>query len=150
MRNFGKTVTGGKKMEMILGGVYAIYLIMGYPIPESVAKVIDTLPGKIGLVACVGYMIKYASPTIAVLSVFVVFDLIRRSSSVTGNDALRKFTPSENKKATHLSAFNQFPYTLEEEIVKNMTQFVDNSSTIAKSTFNPVVDDLYNAKYLNN
>ena len=74
--------------ELVLIILFIIYLIMGYKTPERVANLIDTLAGKIVIFVVVIYLFMNANPILAVLSLFVAFDLIRRSSAATGIDAL--------------------------------------------------------------
>ena len=107
--------------HVVLGIIFIIYLIMGYPIPETLANMIDTLYGKI--IVCVLALILLISvnPVLGVLGLFVAFDLIRRSEMATGSTALLKFGSSEKQKMGDLTAFNQFPYTLEQEMVKLRT-----------------------------
>jgi hypothetical protein len=131
--------------ELILTIIFIIYLIMGYKMPESIANFIDTLAGKIVIFIIVIYMFLYKNPLLAVLSLFVAFDILRRSSQATGIDALQKFAPSEEKKTSQFNAFNQFPYTLEQEIVKKMTPMVNCGSCVSKPTYKPLLDNTYDA-----
>ena len=87
----------------------------------------------------------HANPFLAVLGLFVAFDLIRRSSMSTGIDALQRFAPSEDKKLTQFSAYNQFPYTLEQEMVTKMTPMVNSGISITPSSYKPMLDNLHNA-----
>ena len=89
------------------------------------------------------------NPILAVLSLFVAFDLIRRSSLATGIDALQRFSPTEEKKASQFTAFNQFPYTLEQEVVKKMAPIVQTGSSLNKPSYKPLLDNLYDASPIN-
>ena len=91
-----------------------------------------------------------SNPVLAVLALFVAFDLVRRSSISTGVDAIKKYTPSEQKKASQFSAFNQFPYTLEQEVVKKMAPIIQSGSSLNKASYKPFLDNLYDAAPLNN
>jgi hypothetical protein len=88
-------------------------------------------------------------PILAVLALFVAFDLIRRSTLTTGLDALQKFAPSEEKKSSQFSAFNQFPYTLEQEVVAKMAPVMQSGSSISQASFKPLLDDLHDASPVN-
>ena len=123
---------------------------MGYKTPELVANAVDTLMGKIVIFIIVICLFLYANPLLAVLSLFVAFDLIRRSSKATGLDALKKYEPSEEKKMSQFSAYNQFPYTLEQEIVKKMAPIVHGGSSLTKPSYKPMMENLYDASPLNN
>ena len=129
MDSFSSLFKKEKMGELLLLILFILYLIMGYPTPEPVANVIDTIPGKVVLFILVVYLFVYSNPLLAVLSLFVAFDLIRRSSNATGLDALKKYEPSEEKKSSQFTAYNQFPYTLEQEVVKKMAPIVQSGAT---------------------
>ena len=135
--------------QLALALLFIIYLIMGYKTPEPVANVIDTLVGKIAIFIMVIFMFMHANPILAVLSLFVAFDLIRRSSAVTGIDALKKYLPTEEKKSSQFTAFNQFPYTLEQEVVKKMAPIVQSGSSLTKASYKPLLENLHDASTIN-
>ena len=130
--------------HVILGIIFIIYLIMGYPIPETLATMIDNIYGKIIVYAIALILLVSVNPVLGVLALFVAFDLIRRSEIATGSTALLKFGSSEKQKMGDLTAFNQFPYTLEQEVVKEMT--VQRSAGIlSQATYKPYLEDNYDA-----
>jgi hypothetical protein len=131
--------------ELTLIVLFIVYLIMGYKTPEPIANLVDTLIGKIVLFLIVVYLFLHANPVLAVLALFVAFDLMRRSSVVTGIDALQKYAPTEAKKSSQFTAFNQFPYTLEQEIVKKMAPIIQTGSSLTKASYKPTLDELYDA-----
>lgn len=135
--------------ELVLVVLFIIYLIMGYKTPEPVAGLVDTLVGKLIILLIVGYLFMNANPILAVLALFVGFDLVRRSSLATGIDALQRFAPSEEKRSSQFSAYNQFPYTLEQEVVAKMAPVIKSGSSITQSSFKPLLDNLYDAAPLN-
>ena len=135
--------------ELVLVILFIIYLIMGYKTPEPIASMIDSIVGKIVIFVIVIYMFMHTHPVLAVLALFVAFDLIRRSSVTTGIDALQRYAPSEEKKMSQFSAFNQFPYTLEQEVVKQMAPIVRSGSTLSKPSYKPLLDNLYDAAPIN-
>jgi hypothetical protein len=135
--------------ELVLVILFIIYLIMGYKTPEPIASMIDSIVGKIVIFVIVIYMFMHTHPVLAVLALFVAFDLIRRSSVTTGIDALKRYAPSEEKKMSQFSAFNQFPYTLEQEVVKKMAPIIRSGSTLSKPSYKPLLDNLYDASPIN-
>jgi hypothetical protein len=135
--------------ELILIILFIIYLIMGYKTPEPIASMIDSLAGKIVIIIIVIYMFMHTHPILAILALFVAFDLIRRSSVTTGIDALKKYAPSEEKKSSQFSAFNQFPYTLEQEVVKKMAPILQSGSSLSKPSYQPLLENLYDASPIN-
>jgi hypothetical protein len=95
------------------------------------------------------YLFMHANPILAVLALLVGFDLIRRSSMATGIDALQRFAPSEEKKSSQFTAFNQFPYTLEQEVVSKMAPIMKSGSSLSQASYKPLLDNLYDASPLN-
>jgi len=130
--------------QVVLAILFIVYLISGYKTPDSVAGVIDTIYGKIVVVVVALILFSYANPILGVLGFIVAFDLIRKSSMSTGTYALDHYVPTEVKKESNLNAMNQFPYTLEQEVVKKMAPTKVPVDT-TPSTFSPVLDDTYDA-----
>ena len=135
--------------ELVLVILFIVYLILGLKTPEPIANIIDTLVGKIVIIIIVVYLFMHANPILAVLALFVAFDLVRRSSAATGIDALKKYAPSEVKKASQFTAFNQFPYTLEQEVVAKMGPIMKSGSSLTQASYKPLLDNLYDASPLN-
>jgi hypothetical protein len=120
--------------ELVLGVVMAIYLVMGYKTPSSVAGVLDSIFGKIGLLLFVVWMFLHHSPLLGILSLFVAFDLVRRSqSTVLGLPDLQVTT--ESNRAADMENMNHGlnPYTLEQEIVQKMAPIRHGVSLTAPS-----------------
>lgn len=135
--------------ELVLVILFIVYLILGLKTPEPIANIIDTLVGKIVIILIVIYLFMHANPILAVLALFVAFDLIRRSSAATGIDALKKYAPSEEKKISQFTAFNQFPYTLEQEVVTKMAPIMKSGFSLTQASYKPLLDNLYDASPLN-
>ena len=135
--------------EFILIILMIIYLIMGLKTPELVAILIDNVVGKVVIILVVIYLFMHANPILAVLAALVAFDLMRRSSATTGISALQQYAPSEQKKMSQFTAFNQFPYTLEQEVVAKMAPIVRSGSSMTQPSYKPLLDNLYDAASLN-
>ena len=134
--------------ETVLIVILIIYLLMGLETPEPVANLVDTLVGKISIFLIVIYLFMNFNPILAVLALFVAFDLVRRSSMVTGIDALQRYAPTEKKKSSQFTAFNQFPYTLEQEVVAKMAPIVRSGSSLSPPSYKPLLDNLHDASPL--
>ena len=140
--------------ELILTILFIIYLIMGYQTPEPVASIIDSLVGKIVVLVVVIYLFLFHHPILAVLGLFVAFDLIRRSSASKNNGTMsveesKKNAPCENNKSSQFTAFNQFPYTLEQEVIKKMAPIIKPGTSMTKSTYKPLLENLHDASPVN-
>ena len=149
MESFSSLLKKEHMGELVLVVLFIIYLIMGLKTPEPVAGIVDTLVGKIVIFIMIIYLFMHANPILAVLALLVGFDLIRRSSMATGIDALRRFAPSEEKKSSQFTAFNQFPYTLEQEVVAKMAPIMKSGSSLSQASYKPLLDNLYDASPLN-
>ena len=131
--------------ELALAILLIVYLVLGFRTPDAVAGMVDTLFGKIVLFVIVIFLFLHANPLLAVLALFVAFDLMRRSSVATGIDALQKFAPSEEKRTSQFTAYNQFPYTLEQEVVAKMAPMVSAGSSLTQASYKPMLENLYDA-----
>ena len=149
MEGFSELFKKENMSQLSLAILFIIYLIMGYKTPEPLANVVDTLVGKIVIFIMVIVIFMNANPILAVLSLFVAFDLMRRSSSVTGIDALKNYLPTEAKKSSQFTAFNQYPYTLEQEVVKKMAPIVQSGSSLTKASYMPMLENLHDASAIN-
>ena len=149
MESFSSLLKKEHMGELVLVVLFIIYLIMGLKTPEPVAGLVDTLVGKIVIFITIIYLFMHANPILAVLALFVGFDLIRRSSIVTGIDALQKFAPTEEKKSSQFTAFNQFPYTLEQEVVSKMAPIMKSGFSLSQASYKPLLDNHYDASPLN-
>jgi hypothetical protein len=149
MESFSSLLKKEHMGELVLVVLFIIYLIMGLKTPEPVAGIVDTLVGKIVIFIMIIYLFMHANPILAVLALLVGFDLIRRSSIATGIDALQRFAPSEEKKSSQFTAFNQFPYTLEQEVVSKMAPIMKSGSSLSQASYKPLLDNLYDASPLN-
>jgi len=149
MESFSSLLKKEHTSELVLSILLVVYLILGLKTPEPIASVIDTVLGKIAIVLVVIYLFMRANPILAILSLFAAFVLMRGSSITTGSDALKRFAPSEEKKSSQFSAFNQFPYTLEQEVVAKMAPLVQSGSSISQASYKPLLDNLHDASPIN-
>ena len=123
---------------------------MGFRTPELVANIIDNIVGKVVIILVVIYLFMHANPILAVVAALVAFDLMRRSNATTGLGALQAYAPSEEKKMSQFTAFNQFPYTLEQEVVAKMAPIVRSGSSLSAAPYKPLLDNLHDASSLSN
>ena len=149
MNSFTELLKKEHMGEFILVILMIIYLVLGFKTPELIANMVDNVIGKVVIILIVIYLFVHANPILAVLAALVAFDLMRRSYSVTGLGALQKYAPTEKKKMSQFTAFNQFPYTLEQEMVAKMAPIVHSGSSISPASYKPLLDNLHDASSLN-
>lgn len=130
--------------QLVLSVLFVIYLVMGYKMPDGVAGLIDSTVGKIvvGLVALM--LFAYSNPILGVLALLVAYQMIRSASIKTGMAGLEEYYPTEQKKWSPFTPAHQFPYTLEQEVVKNMTTQKFNTEYV-KAPFRPTLVDTHDA-----
>jgi hypothetical protein len=158
MNSFTELLKKEHMGEFILVILMIIYLVMGFKTPEMVANLIDNIIGKVVIILVVVYLFMHANPILAVVAALVAFDLMRRSTETTGYDwgckntglgPLQPYAPYEIKKMSQFSAHNQFPYTLEQEVVAKMAPIVRSGSSLTSSSYKPLLNNLYDAAPLN-
>ena len=130
--------------QLVLVVLFIIYLLMGYKTPASVATMIDTTVGKIVVALIALLLFAYSNPILGVLGIFVAYQLVRGASIKTGMAGLEEYYPTEEKKWSPFTPAHQFPYTLEQEMVKKMAPQKFNTNYV-KATYKPTLDDTYDA-----
>ena len=136
---------GGQFMLLI---IFIVYIVFNVPTPEPIASLIDSTLGYVIVIGLFALMAVNLNPIVTLIGVFAIYLLFKRSSISSGSLAMTKFLPSENVKGQHLNAFNQFPVTLEEEVVQQMAP-LQSGPAMGPKTFTPVLDNLHDATFLN-
>jgi hypothetical protein len=136
---------GGQFMLLI---IFIVYIVFNVPTPEPIASLIDSTLGYVIVIGLFALMAVNLNPVVTLIGVFAIYLLFKRSSISSGSLAMTKFLPSENVKGQHLNAFNQFPVTLEEEVVQQMAP-LQSGPAMGPKTFTPVLDNLHDATFLN-
>lgn len=144
MKNIVKALKKQEPAEVVLGILMIIFLLMGYKIPKSISYVVDSFVGKIVMLLIVVYMFVYTNPILAVLALLVVVNIMMNESNFSAGQAIQH-APSEENKTSQLTQYNQFPYTLEQEIVKKMAPVVKPGTSISKASYKPVLENTYDA-----
>ncbi len=145
VKEFHSFFRQGFSSDLALLILFTVYLVLGRRIPLVIAQVIDSIPGKLLVAAIVIVLFQTAHPIVAILSIFVAFDLFRRSSLATGNESMVRYSPSEANKSEQLSAFNQFPYTLEQQMVKEMAPIPQSGNALGNATYKPMLEKQHQA-----
>ena len=136
--------------QLILCILFIIFLLSSkVPIPYSVAKIINTKIGVIIIIMLLILLICYVNPIVSILAILVVYELMKRSTMSVGKNNLEDYYPIQEKKWSPYNAHNQFPYTLEQEIVNKMTKN-EYTSIPSKPSYKPVLENNYGATPLNN
>lgn len=132
-----ETVKNCQKHEMLLTILIILYIVLNVPTPEIIAPHVDTPLGNIIIVLFALSFFIHSHPVVGMLSLFAAYVLIRRSSATTGSAAIEAYVPSEKHKSEVLTALNQFPVTLEEQMVALRAPLADTEIGSATSSFHP-------------
>ena len=142
MEKFLNSLTRDKH-SLILSLLLSAFVVFDIEIPLVLAEIIDNPIGKIGVDA-LALCILSQNTLVGVVAIVAAYVLIQRSEGKTGSYGERNFLPSENKKLSRLNAMNQFPITLEEELVSTMLP-MNRSMDLSESEFKPVLADNHDA-----
>lgn len=134
--------------ELSLAILFIIYLIMGYKTPQPVANMVDTIGGKIVIILIVIYMFMHNNPILAILALFVAFDLMRRSSVSTGIDALKDMLRLRRKIIT-IFGIQPISVYFRARSCEKMAPIVQSGSSMTKASYKPLLDNLYDASPIN-
>jgi hypothetical protein len=143
-------------IEYILLVFFVLYLILPINLPEYFAKFVETPLGIIGLFLITIALFVYVNPILGVLYIFVAYELLRRSSQITGKTAYIEYTPTQLKKDENMRKMNpQVERTLEELVIQKMapigeSTFVDKHILNEKDkhisgAFQPISENIHNA-----
>ena len=133
--------------QLLLLVVFLAYLILGFRTPAGIAGIIDSTVGKFVIVIATIAMFAYMNPIVAVIGVVVAYELIRRTSVETGSAAMEYLGVTNQgleQKWSPYTETNQFPYTLEQEIVEKMAPIRYNTEP-EPAVYKPVLEDVYDA-----
>ena len=85
-------------LEISVIAVMILYVVFQVDTPEFMARTIDSPMGMITILVTALFLFYYANPVIAILFVFVAYELIRRTAFVSARDAIVEHTPSQKQK----------------------------------------------------
>lgn len=126
----------------ILALAMCIFIVFPIQVPHELAAMIDTTLGKI-LVCVITLNMFLSHPLIGSIGIVAAYELVRRSSGYGGHSGTTApYVPSEKVKTGHLNKYNQFPVTVEEEVIKDKIPYTFNmSQPLNKPTYVPITED---------
>lgn len=139
---FKKILTGMKQYEVLLLILLVTYLLFNIRTPIGLAELVsENVLVQVGVYLLSLSLFKYSNPVIGVLGLIAAYELVQRSKEQTGRKSIPKYLPSQDKMDAALNAFNQFPPTLEEQVVATMAPIVHNGPMGAPS-YLPILDNI--------
>ena len=144
--------------ELILAAILVLYILGEFKTPHAIVHFVSTPIGVFIVVASIALIIKHGNTLLTVLYLISIYELYRRCAK----DHSKKFGAShkhkknsmmpphfkirgtehklpKDKRNPKLNAVNQFPKTLEEQVVKKMAPWVMHKSTTPPS-YMPVME----------
>jgi len=148
MKNLNDLLKAEKRHQLMLGVVFVIYILMNVKTPRTLAELVDNLYGNIVVVVIALSVFTQSNPVVGILAMVAAYELIKRSNVGTGNHAIRNYLPSDKSKVMDFSRYNDFPVTLEEQVVKKMAPLVKHDAP-PNSNYKPVLNALHDASPIN-
>jgi hypothetical protein len=130
-----------KVEQSVLAILLVVYIIFGTRTPPLLVAIVNSGIGVVLLLAFCWYLQKYSGTPLAVLGGIASLVLIYRSWYYNYPQ------PSQATKDAQFAAYNHFPYTLEQQMVKEMlpsSQFYATPHTFGYS-FRPKMDNTHHA-----
>ena len=131
------------KHHLVLTALLSVFILFDIKVPLVLADLVDNPIGKI-VVAVLSLCLLSVNALAGVVGLIAAYVLIQRSGDATGSIATQNYLPNEEKKSTHLSAMNQFPVTVEEEVISKMLPST-NQRDLTPPEFKPVLCDNHDA-----
>jgi len=133
-----------KMHQFVIAILLVLYLLFDIETPMYLANLVDTTLGNIVVWLLVVTIFFSSNIIVGLLSVVAGYELIQRSRSVTGNLQLEQINNAEKIKLDMLDNYNNYPVTLEEEVVSKMAPLV-NENSYSTSNYQPVLNNLHDA-----
>jgi len=134
-------------LELILLGCFIIYVVFPISTPPFLAGFIESSLGMLLLFLVTIFLFFYTNPILGVVFIFVAYELLRRSSHISGRTAIIKHTPSQLNKDIEMASMNPpKKESLEEEIVEKMAPVGKSDMSIyTPSSFKPIAESVGSA-----
>lgn len=135
------------QLEIVLLVIFILYIVLPIQTPGFLAGAIDSSLGMLSIFIITVYLFFHVNPILAVVYIFVAYELLRRSANKTGGVTLLQYTPTQARKDSELKAMNPpRAETLEEQIVEKMAPIGHSDPSIfTSSSYKPVSDNIKNA-----
>ena len=146
--DFWKSLTS---LEIVLIVLLVIYIVFAIPTPDTFIPFMNSSVGFAIVVIVVIFMVYYTNPILAILSIFVGYELIRRSSYNTMNNTnnnifsvpvVQSFPINQLEKDVIMKEMNPLQsVTLEEEVINKMAPIgIMDTATFIETSYQPLPD----------
>jgi hypothetical protein len=134
-------------VEVILLVLFVIYIVFPFKTANYLLPVVNSMVGIILLFCATVIMFSYTNPIVGVVFLFVLYELIRRSSETYGNAnaIIMEYTPSQQNKDNSLKQMNPAKNvpTVEEEVIAQRAPINAVPVTeLVQTSFKPVAEPI--------
>jgi len=143
--NIRKLLTRQNIPQWVLATVCILYILGDITPPHAIADHVTTPIGIFVLISVAVLLSRFVHPMVTVIYLIAAFELYERSFKTRVRGPERKLP--RDKRNPQLTPENQFPVTLEEQVVKKMAPWVMKENMVPPS-YKPVLDDDMNASTL--
>lgn len=144
-KNATKYLKKNPKLELAVAVVLVLFVLFKVSPPEFVSEILDNQVVQLVLYLLSGLVMIY-NPILSALLLALVYNVIQSSQKKTGTYQRNRYLPDEFTKNKELNAYNQFPKTLEEEVVDNMVPFP--KMNLGTPSYKAKQDELHDAAQL--
>jgi predicted membrane protein len=136
-------------LEISLLIIFIVYLILPIQNPDFLNSSINSPLGILTMFFITIYLFFYTNPILAVIYIFVAYEMINRSINKTDKRvALIGYVPKMNNEMSVKKVDNNKSnaFTLEEEIIEKMAPIGHSDvSVYTDSTYKPIAENIGNA-----
>ena len=130
-----------KSFEIVALVLFILFVILPFKLPLMFANVFDSSLGLVLLFVITIFLFFYTNPILGVIFILVAYELIRRSSEVTGGNYIVHDVTRQQYKDVELVQLNPVQSeTLEEEVINKMAPARNEFIKGDLSDFKPNVD----------
>jgi len=132
-------------LEIFLFILFVVYIVFSIPTPNVIVPFIDSPLGLGAILIITLYLFLYTTPILGILSIFVAYELLRRSCKITGQTPIVEYTPTQVKKDQYMKEMNPPTHvvSLEEEIIHQMAPIgKSDPTTYIDTSYKPIADKL--------
>lgn len=144
---FGEFIRSIPSLEIVLFGLFVLYIIFPISTPMWLIPMLNSSFGLAVVFFFTMYLLLYTTPILGFLSIFVAYELLRRSASIPSGIVSIPTNPapiSQSRKNAELRRMNpRVEKSLEEQVIDNMAPVgKGNPVTFMESEFKPVTSKI--------
>jgi hypothetical protein len=129
--------------QLALAIIFLIYIFLNVKMPHMIAEGVSSMLGTVVVVVVALGLLSNSNPILGILGIVVAYLLIERSNQqMKSKSSVATVMEKEMEKMdTFFKVENQFPKTLEEEVVEKRTLHKSKRDTIGPS-YKPLLSEL--------